>query len=112
MSDAPKINSTMADLDSAAKAGSFRQALKGGKIITFPDIGEMGWIEAEEFAQDLMGAQSSATVMKKWLSEADYKKLLDAKLNLYQMNELGRRVMTHYESILGNQGNAPGSTES
>lgn len=111
MTDAPKINATMADLDAAAHAGPFRQALTGGKRITFPDPGEMEWTKAEEFLNDLIAA-STQEMVKKWLSEEDFKKLMDAKLNLYQINELGRRIMAHYEAIFGPQEKGTGSTGS
>lgn len=109
MTDAPKIHATLSDLDSAAKAGAFVQALNGGKRITFPDPGEMEWTAAEEFIQDIQGAASTKVMVEKWLSPADLKKLMEAKLNLYQMQELGRRIGNHYEALLGDQGNGTGS---
>ncbi|WP_417372719.1 hypothetical protein [Glutamicibacter protophormiae] len=108
MTDAPKIHATLSDLDSAAKAGAFVQALNGGKRITFPDPGEMEWTAAEEFLQDLQ-SRDTRGMLEKWLSEADFKKLLDAKLNLYQISALGKLVNSHYEAIFGDQGNGIGS---
>lgn len=112
MSDTPKIHSTMNDLDSASQAGPFRQSLKGGKIIAFPDPGVMDWLEAEEFLQDIQGAASTKVMVERWLSEADFKKLVDSKLNLYQMQELGKRVGEHYKALFGDQGNGIASSES
>lgn len=111
MTDAPKINATMSDLDSVAQAGPFIQALSGGKRITFPDPGTMEWTKAEEFLEDL-DKSNTRGMLEKWLSEADFKKLIDAKLNLYQIAELGRRVNAHYEAIFGPMGNGTGSTGS
>lgn len=112
MTDKPQITATLADLDNSAKAGSYRQALNGGKIITFPDPGELGWEEAEEFLNDIQNAKSTRKLVERWLSKADMDKLIAAKLTMYQMNELGRRVGEHYKALLGDQGNATGSTES
>lgn len=108
MTDAPKINATLNDLDSGAQAGSFVLGLKGGKRITFPDPGAMEWTAAEEFLQDLQ-SQNTRGMLEKWLSPADFKKLLADKLNLYQISELGKLVNAHYEAIFGEQGNGIGS---
>lgn len=112
MSDTPKIHSSLADLDAGSQAGPFRQALKGGKTIVFPDPGVMDWLEAEEFLQDIEGATSTKGMVEKWLSPADFKKLVEAKLNLYQMKELGKKVGAHYKALFGDQGNDTGSSES
>lgn len=103
MSDTPKIHATLSDLDASAKAGPFVQALKNNKRITFPDPGEMEWTEAIDLVDDI--TSNARAAMKKWLSEADYNKLLEAKLTLYQFSELGRRVGQHYQAILGEPGN-------
>lgn len=108
MTDAPKIHATLSDLDAASKAGPFVQGLNASKRITFPDPGEMEWTEAEEFLQDLQ-SQNTRGMLEKWLSEADFKKLMDAKLNLYQISTLGNLVNAHYEAIFGERGNAIGS---
>lgn len=112
MSDAPKIHSTMSDLDAAAQAGPYRHGLPGGKRITFPDPGEMDWMEAEAFLGDLEGSTSNREMLEKWLSKEDFKKLADSKINLYQLNALAQLVSKHYQAILGGQGNGIGSTES
>lgn len=108
MSDTPKIHANLDDLDAAAQAGPFVQALNGGKRITFPDPGEMEWTAAEEFLQDIQ-SQNTRGMLEKWLSEADFKKLLDAKLNLYQISQLGKLVNNHYKAIFGDEGNVTGS---
>lgn len=108
MSDTPKIHANLDDLDAAAQAGPFVQALNGGKRITFPDPGEMEWTAAEEFLQDIQ-SKNTRGMLEKWLSEADFKKLLDAKLNLYQISQLGKLVNNHYKAIFGDEGNVTGS---
>lgn len=111
MADAPKINSVMSDLD-VAVAGKYIHALPGSKRITFPDPGEMHWIEAEEFIQDFESSRSNREAMEKWLSPEDFKKLAESKMNMYQLNQLSVLVLEHYKAVFGDEGNATGSTGS
>lgn len=111
MADAIKINSVMSDLD-VTVAGKYIHILPGNKRITFPDPGEMQWIEAEEFMQDFEASRSNREAMEKWLSADDFKKLAESKLTMYQLNQLSVLVRKHYEAVFGDEGNATGSTES
>lgn len=109
--DHPKIHATLAGLDVDAKPEPFRFGLPGGKVITFPDPGEMEWTEAEDFMEQVQ-AGSNRAMMQRWLSEDDYQKLLDARLTLRQMAALGKAVGKHYEDVFGGPGEDDASSPS
>jgi len=101
MADKPTINSTWADIDKDAKElapGPYVLALPGNKRITFPDPLEMDWIEVESFLSDVIDRPNSES-FKRWLSEADYEKLADAKPTLAQIMVISKRVQDHYGQI-------------
>lgn len=101
MTDSPTINSSWAEIDKGAKEiapGPFVQGLPGNKRISFPDPLAMDWLEVEQFISEIINRPNSET-FKRWLSEADYKKLADAKPSLAQVLVISQKVQAHYGAI-------------
>jgi len=101
MTDKVTINSSWAEIDKDAKQlapGPFIQGLPGNKRITFPDPLEMDWVEVEGFLSDVINRPNSES-FKKWLSEADYQKLADAKPSLAQIMVIAKKVQAHYGAV-------------
>lgn len=111
MSDKPKIHASLASLEVEAAPEPFKFGLSGGKVITFPDPGDMDWLEAEAFMQDIAG-QPNSIVFEKWLSAEDFKKLKAEKLSLRQVTAISTAVGQHYQGIFGGPGEGDASTAS
>lgn len=109
MSDKPTIHSTAADLDTEGKPEAYVHATRAGKRVTFPDVFDMEFEEAERFLDDLNGDQSNSAVLKKWLSEKDYEALRADKLSLRGIGILLQKVMNHYQGTVGTPGEGDAS---
>lgn len=108
-SDNPLQNATLARLDKTEEPGPYEYIGRNGKTkITFPDPGEMDWLEAEEFLADIT-TEKDSHVLKKWLSDEDYQKALGEKWTLREKNRVLRDVLGHYEDIFGTQGEGTAS---
>lgn len=110
MSDKPTIHASLSSLDLEDAPEPFRFGLSGGKTVTFPDPGEMDWLEAEDFMADVQG-QSNSKVFQRWLSAEDFKKIKAEKLTLRQAAAIARQVGEHYRGIFGDSGEGAGSTD-
>lgn len=101
--DKPKVHSTAKDVEPDATPEPFVYMTKANKRVTFPDIFDMEWEEAETFLLD-MEHERNSVILKKWLSEKDLEALKAEKLTLRSMGTLLTKVMAHYEAFMG----APG----
>lgn len=72
--------------------------------VTFPDPGELGFEEAEQFLIDITKMTRSKEILTKWLGEEEYDKLRKDKLTLRQLNALMKLVQGHYRDIFGDEG--------
>lgn len=112
MTDKPKIHDTLAALDKETQGPEpYRLGLSGGQTVTFPDPGDMGVEEFEEFMADIADKPNSV-ILKRWLSAEDHEKLMAEKLSIRQTVALSKRVIKHYEYIFGPQGEGTASTAS
>ena len=103
MTDKPKVHASLTDLESEGKPEPFVYLTSKNKRVTFPDLFEMDWEEAEKFLFDMENKPNSE-VLKEWLSAKDLAALKESKLSLRQMNILLHKVMAHYQGIVGGQG--------
>jgi len=81
--------------------------LKSGKLVVFPDVFDLPIEEAEHFLDQLAIAESNGKitpVLKKWLSEEDYKALLEEYPTIRKLRPVFNGVMNYYYSIWGNPG--------
>ena len=108
MTDKPKIHATLDDLETEGKPEPYVFMTKENKRVTFPDLFEMEWEEAEKFLFDMENKPNSE-VLKEWLSAKDLAALKESKLSLRQMNILLHKVMAHYQGIVGGQGEGDAS---
>lgn len=110
MSDSPLKNSTLAQLGQVEKPQPYVYKCRNGKdTVTFPDPGEMDWIEAEEFLA-AMGSKKDSEVLREWVtSEEDYERLLAEKWTLREKNSVLQDIFEHYESIFGSPGEGTAS---
>lgn len=99
--DKPSVHAVLKNL---AIEGSpdepFRVALSDGSRIEFPDPGEMGFEEAEEFLLDFRSARNSH-ILRKWLGEEQYERLKADKPTLKQIKAMNTGVLAHYSYIFG-----------
>ena len=103
MTDKPKVHASLTDLESEGKPEPFVYLTSKNKRVTFHDLFEMDWEEAEKFLFDMENKPNSE-VLKEWLSAKDLAALKESKLSLRQMNILLHKVMAHYQGIVGDQG--------
>lgn len=104
MSDSPLQNSTLARLGKTEKPEAYVYVTRTGKTkVTFPDPGEMDWLEAESFLDEL-GSSKDSAFLKRWLSDADYKKIVAEKWTLREKNHVLQDLFQHYEEIFGTPG--------
>lgn len=109
MSDNPLESSTLARLGQTEKAEPYVYTCRNGKgKVTFPDPGEMDWIEAEEFMR-VFAEEPDSVALREWLSEADYKKILGEKWTLNEKLLVLKDAMAHYSEIFGTPGEGPAS---
>ncbi|UNX54079.1 hypothetical protein MF406_14175 [Georgenia sp. TF02-10] len=111
MTDKPTIHATAASLETEAHPEPYRLGLSGGKVITFPDPGDMEMEEFEDFMADIEG-QPNSVIFKRWLSDEDHKKLKAERLNIRQTIALAQKVTKHYEYIFGGRPEGNASTAS
>lgn len=110
-SDKPTNIISVSDLDTETNQDPVRVPLKGGKFVTFPDVYDMPLEEAEDFFRALALAEQTAVftpVLKRWLSDDDYKALVEAYPTLRKLQPVIERVMAVYEKSWGpvGEGNA------
>ena len=109
MSDNPLENTTLARLGKTETAGPYVYTCRNGKTkVTFPDPGDMDWIEAEKFLSQ-MGTSKDSDFLKKWLTGDDFATLLAEKWTLREKNTVLQDLFEHYSDIFGTPGEEPAS---
>ncbi len=96
-------------LDGAAASEPFTFGIKN-KVITFPDPFDMDATETETFMEDVQKLTTPMAIFKRWLSQDDFKVLVDSHLTGRQATVLLREANRHYEAILGDTGKEQSST--
>lgn len=114
MSDTPKIDLVLADLEKEIrKPEPFTVVLSKNKRITFLDLYGFKLSERDAifglYEQSQRGEADDLDLLKKILSTADYDKYVAEDLPIRTHQALVQRVMAHFEGSLGDQGNAPAS---
>lgn len=109
--DKPTIHATLKDLDQEVRPAPFTYMTKANKRVVFPDPGEMGWEEADQFTRDLNGAMPARTFLIKYLGEKGFEALEAEKFTGYQMTNFMTRVIKHYKEFLGAPGEDNASRE-
>lgn len=112
--DKPKIDLILSDLENEIlKPEPFVVVLRDGKRITFKDPFDFKVSEKDEILGIYEAAQRGEVddmdLLKKILSEDDYKKYTDADLPIRTHGALVERVMTHFKGSLGDAGNGSAS---
>jgi hypothetical protein len=114
MSDKPKIDLILADLENEVrKPEPFVVVLNSGKRITFKDPYDFKVSERKEilnlFEAGKRGEVDDLELLKKILSPDDYEKYVDADLPIRTHGALVERVMAHFQGGLGNAGEGSAS---
>lgn len=104
MTDKPRTHFSFSDLDKIDTPEPFVYTTKASKRVTFPDLLNLEFEEAEKFQEELQAAGGNAGALRKWLSEEDYERLRADRLSLRQVNNLVQKVSAHYEGAIGTQG--------
>lgn len=117
MSDTPKINLVLSDLEAEASSPEpFIVMLGRNKRVTFKDPYDFKISEREEilglYERAQRGEADDMDVLKKLLSPADFVKYEEADLKIRLHERLVRKVMAHFEGGMGDAGNAPASASS
>lgn len=107
--DKPKVHSTFSALDAIETPDPYVYVTKAGKRVTFPDLYDLEFEEAEAFLTDIASGQSNSEVLRKWLSEKDYAALKGDRLTLRQITTLTQMVQSHYEGTVGTVGEGTAS---
>lgn len=111
--DKPAVNASLSSLEVEESRAPYRFALKGNKVISFPDPMEMDFLEAEALVHSLSNPETSLTeALERWLTEEDFTKLKDAGLNMRQIGALMQAVGDYYRDVFGDLGNSEGSANS
>jgi len=110
MADTPKIDLVLSDLEKEiVKPEPFTVVLSKNRRITFKDPYGFRMSERKEifgmYEAAQRGEADDMDILKRLLSEGDYKKLEDEDLPIRTHNVLVQRVMAHFEGSLGSQGN-------
>lgn len=102
MSDTPQ--STLSRLKKAETKGPYVYVCRNGKDkVTFPDVGELDWLEAEEFIRDFRTKDESVW-MKKWLTDDEFDLMLGEKLKGRELGVILGDLIEHYQGQMGDQG--------
>lgn len=111
MSDTPNITDSWASIEKEVRATDAKPyvlALPDSKRITFPNPGDMNWVEGEELVRFAMTA-GNVDFFRKYLSADDFKAFSDLRPTLSQVLELSKRIGKHYEVIFGTVGESSAS---
>lgn len=103
MADKITPTDTLASLDADAKPEPYILGV-GNQLIKFPDPLELDFEESDEFLASMRTATDSSAFLRRWLSDEDYQALADAKPTGRQIQALVRRVLAHYELVMGEPG--------
>lgn len=116
--DNPLQNSTLAQIEKAESGGPYVYVCRNGKDkITFPDLGEMDWFEAEEFMSDIQEMQAREW-LPKWLADKDFERFKKEKIPMSQIigkwvdgkpTGLAAQILNHYEKLMGDSGEGDAS---
>lgn len=102
--DKPTIHASLKDLDQEVRPAPFTYMTKANKRVVFPDPGEMGWEESDQFSRDLNSSMPAREFLIKYLGEKDFTALEAEKFNGYQMTNFMTLVLKHYKAFLGTPG--------
>lgn len=103
MSDKNTPTDTLASLDAEAKPEPYVLGI-GGKLISFPDPMELDFEESDRFLSEIRNMSDTGDFLRRWLSEEDYETFRKAKPTGRQVSVLIRRLLEHYELVLGDEG--------
>lgn len=104
MSDNPLENATLAKIKTIEDGGPYIYTCRDGKhTVTFPDFGDMDWMDAEKFMDDMLKLPESKWIPR-YISEEDWGRLQAEKLKASQFYSVIRDVMKHYQGIFGDEG--------
>lgn len=114
MSDTPKIDLVLADLEKeVVKPEPFVVVLSKNKRITFKDLFDIRASERHEFFDLIEKAKAGEAddfeLLKRMLSPEDYQTYVDEDLPVRTHSVLVKRVMAHYEQGIGTPGEGSGS---
>lgn len=102
--DKPIVNLTFSKLDKEEIPQPFVYVTKANHRVVFPDIFDMEADEGSQFLSEVERSSDDDAVLKKWLSDEDYKAYKADKLTLRQRMRLMETVMNFYQSSLGTPG--------
>lgn len=111
--DKPKVLGSLKSLqDKAAEVNREPARFKAGEgFITFPDPMVMDAFESDELLTFIMSPQTdSRASLKKWLSEEDFQKVVDAKLTRRALGSLMKQVQAYYDDVFASPGEDDAST--
>lgn len=102
--DRPTDAATLRNIGKIETGGPYVYICRNGHDrVTFPDMGEMDWLDGEKFMRDLSTLPESEW-MKKWLEPEDFQRFLDEKLKMKELVPVIREVAQHYTDIFGSSG--------
>lgn len=95
---------SLADVSVPDSPGPHVYYCRNGKDkITFPDVGAMDWLQAEQMERDFNDEYPS-DFLKKWLSEKDYALLVKENLRPAHLRVLLQQFGEHNAKIMGDPG--------
>ena len=112
MADKPTVQFSLTKLRKEVETvDSFRVALSGSKVITFPDIYAMESVDAEGLFARITRDAMNWALLGEWLSEGDVTALKAEKLKLIELTHLVKTAVQYYEDAYGTPGE-PGASAS
>jgi len=108
--DKPNVQFSLSQLrKEVVKPDTFKVALSGSRIITFPDLNAMESEESDAILARIDKNESLMGVLNDWLSPKDAEALKAEKLSRAELKHLMDAASEYYKGFYGDQGNGSAS---